>query len=213
MESREAEFKRNAEPTAAWARRWNVAAIDLRDCAGPAKTYSGAVGFVRKGWIPILDRLAEDLIALGWDRTLDQVKQKFGGLRFYINRRDPTPLCADTRAMIARRIDEAMEESLKTCEECGAPGRRWNPGGRGWIETLCSKCFEVEDAEARALKAEEEQADAEAEAARRAEEEELAKNDPEYRAYLEEYVYPHREKRDPPGSVMVFIEYPPPEKK
>ena len=30
MEPWEIEFKRNAEPTAAWARRWNVVAIDLR---------------------------------------------------------------------------------------------------------------------------------------------------------------------------------------
>jgi hypothetical protein len=206
MEAAEEEFRQNAEPTAAWARRWNVVATDSRDCAGPTRTYSGAVGFVRVGWIPILDRLAEDLIALGWDRTLDQVKQKLGGLRFYPSRRDPTPLSADARAAISRRIDSAIEESLNTCEECSAPGRRCDPGGRDWLETLCARCFEAEDAEVRALMAEDKRRDAEAEAVLRAEEEELAKNDPEYRAYLEEYVYPRRGKHDLPGSVMVFVE-------
>lgn len=213
MEPWEEEFKRNAEPTAAWARRWNVAAPDARDCAGPSSTYSGSVGFVRRGWIPILDRLAEDLIALGWDRTLEQVKQKFGGVRFYIGRRDPTPLSSDARAMIYRRIDEAMAESMRTCEECSAPGRRCDPGGRGWIETLCQKCFEVEDAEVGALMAEQRREDAEAEAAWRAEEEELASKDPEYRKYLEEHVYPRYEKREPSDSAFVFLEFPPHAKK
>src|SRR6266540_3362653 len=120
MEPWEERFKRNAEPTAAWARRWNVVASDMRDCAGPTNTYSGSVGFVRPGWIPILDRLAENLVALGWDRTLEQVKQKFGGLRFYLGRRDPTPLSSDDRAAISRRIDEATAESMRTCEGCGA---------------------------------------------------------------------------------------------
>ncbi len=36
------------------------------------------------GWFPLIKELIEDLIALGWDRKTCQVKEKFGGLRFYI---------------------------------------------------------------------------------------------------------------------------------
>jgi hypothetical protein len=183
MEPWEEEMKRNADPTAAWARRWNVS-----DKSG-ATTYTGSEGFVGPGWIPMLDRLAEDLIALGWDRTLDQVNQKLGGLRFYIGVNTP-PLSRDVSAKLARRIAWAMAESLRTCEECGAPGRPVQPGGesRG-VETLCPRCFEVEDAEVRARRVEEEREQVERDARLRAEDEELAKTNPGYREYLDTYVY------------------------
>jgi hypothetical protein len=201
---RGARSRRQAEPTAAWARRWNVAPGRLGNRAGIA-TYSGYAGYVRKGWIPILDRLAADLIVLGWDRTLDQVKQKFGGLRFYIGSRvvidihtgaalRTIDLSTGKRAAaeaIAHRIAEATKESLTTCEECGAPARAAPVGGEhGWIETLCPRCFAVEDAAARASRAEDERDRVDLEAEWQAEEERIAKNDPEFRKYLEEYVYP-----------------------
>lgn len=47
------------------------------------RIYSGFQGTVDVGWIPLLEDLLGELVALGWDRRLDQVKQKFGGLRFY----------------------------------------------------------------------------------------------------------------------------------
>lgn len=58
-----------------------------------------------------------------------QVKEKFGGLRFYMTGIDS----ADPE--IARLIAEAEKKSNKICEECGAPGTQ-NPH-RGWCETLC----------------------------------------------------------------------------
>lgn len=57
-----------------------------------------------------------------------QVKEKFGGLRFYVD-------CADeyTRGV----IDMAESMSYRTCEDCGAPGvKRASP----WIRTLCDTC-------------------------------------------------------------------------
>jgi hypothetical protein len=202
----EEKLRRQAEPTAAWARRWNVLPGGLGNHPGVA-TYSGYAGYVRKGWIPILDRLAEDLVALGWNpRVLDQVKQKFGGLRFYIRGRvvvdmhggdglQTIDLYTEKGAFgeaIAHRIAEAEKESLKTCEECGASGARPAPvgGERGWIETLCPRCFEIEDTELRARRAAEEQEQAERDDEWQASEEEDARADPAYRAYLEEYVYP-----------------------
>jgi hypothetical protein len=57
--------------------------------------------------------------------TLDQVKEKFGTLRFYYTGGDEY-----IRGMVT--MAEAM--SGTTCEECGNPGQL---RGRGWIYTAC----------------------------------------------------------------------------
>lgn len=85
---------------------------------------------VGKGWHGLVTRLVEDLFALGWDGTLLQIKEKFGGLRFYIG--------ASSDA-INERIIEAEHESYRTCEGCGAPGTASNTG---WITVQCEGCRE-----------------------------------------------------------------------
>lgn len=72
--------------------------------------YSGSDGRVGLGWIPMLDRLVRDLLALGWDRDLHQVKEKFGTLRFYVG---------ESTAAMEARIEEAETEALRICEACG----------------------------------------------------------------------------------------------
>jgi hypothetical protein len=57
-----------------------------------------------------------------------QVKEKFGGLRFYIGFGSPE---------IYGMIRMAEEISLRTCEDCGRPGKK---RGGGWIRTLCDPC-------------------------------------------------------------------------
>ncbi len=94
----------------------------------PIKNYTGNDGIVGKGWLDILDRLATDLIAMGWDRDLHQVKEKFGGLRFYIG---------DATEAMHERVAQAEAEAARTCEYCGKPGQA-RPGG--WIKTLCDQC-------------------------------------------------------------------------
>lgn len=88
------------------------------------------------GWFPLIDRLAAKITALDEKReptVAVQVKQKFGGLRFYID-------CGydDVQAV----IDEAEKESYKTCEACGKPGE---PNSTGWIMTLCPECRKPAD--------------------------------------------------------------------
>ena len=63
-----------------------------------------------------------------------QVKEKFGGLRFYTN--------FETE-YISALIDMAESMSYRTCEECGTT-KDAEPRGGGWIQTLCEKCFEKE---------------------------------------------------------------------
>lgn len=83
---------------------------------------------VGEGWVPLVDNLIQELIALGWDRHCEQIKEKFGGLRFYIGQGSEEVRNAIHRA-------EAM--SYKICELCSAPGQ---VGGKGWLTTLCTTC-------------------------------------------------------------------------
>ena len=83
------------------------------------------------GWLQLVKELIEDLIELGWDKQVAQVKEKFGGLRFYIG------FGTDE---IWKRITKAENESFKICEETGGPGELRTKGG--WMCTLCDECYE-----------------------------------------------------------------------
>lgn len=56
-----------------------------------------------------------------------QVKEKFGGLRFYVNNANDEHY---------HYIYFAESMSYRTCEECGAPGQTYH---MGWYRTLCDK--------------------------------------------------------------------------
>ena len=84
-----------------------------------------------EGWYPLIQRLIEDLIDLGWDKQVTQVKEKFGGLRFYVN---------SCSTEMLDRISEAERESYTICENCGASGevRR----DLVWHSTLCDAHYQ-----------------------------------------------------------------------
>jgi hypothetical protein len=60
----------------------------------------------------------------------EQVKEKFGGLRFYVRGSDER---------ISGMIEMAEAMSFRVCEDCGKPGE---VRGGGWIRTLCDGCSE-----------------------------------------------------------------------
>ena len=59
-----------------------------------------------------------------------QVKEKFAGLRFYVDNADD---------YVRGAIDNAENISFKICEICSSPGHKGN-SRRTWIKTLCEKC-------------------------------------------------------------------------
>lgn len=81
-----------------------------------------------------------------------QVKEKFGGLRFY------TTGAIDAGFQLL--IEAAEEYSYRTCEDCGEHGFRWNielgeqvskvttgpSETSGWIRSLCAPCRTAWDA-------------------------------------------------------------------
>lgn len=82
------------------------------------------------GW----KKLYEPLIAMCKEKgsVPVQIKEKYGGLRFYVDQGDDELYDA---------IDAAEEESLRTCENCGQPGKIRSGG---WIRTLCDACVKPE---------------------------------------------------------------------
>ena len=59
-----------------------------------------------------------------------QVKEKMGGLRFYVE---------GSNDEIEAAIDSACELSVLTCEVCGNPGCL-EEDAIGWWKTLCASC-------------------------------------------------------------------------
>ena len=82
------------------------------------------------GWNVLLKELIEDLIELGWNKQVCQVKEKFGGLRFYIN---------EGSDEIYDRLIKAERESYHICEKCGEKGELRNDNG--WYLTLCENHY------------------------------------------------------------------------
>lgn len=85
------------------------------------------------GWFEILKELIEGIKQV-CDREkiyvkVEQVKEKFGQLRFY---------ASGIRDDIRELIEIAEYKSGKTCEMCGKPAE--SKSERGWWFTLCDKC-------------------------------------------------------------------------
>ncbi len=97
---------------------------------------------IRDGWADLLDCLLTDLEELGWrPDSVTCIKQKYGGLRFYVDDDlddyldEDEDEALDRFHKIGERIWRAEAESLTVCEECGRPG---SPRRPGWILTLCN---------------------------------------------------------------------------
>jgi hypothetical protein len=84
------------------------------------------------GWLDIVDRLDRAITELVPDYQITQVKEKFGGLRYYIG-----SVPADRFDEVHRLISEAEAESLQTCEKCGSREGVTTSSGGYWIRTLC----------------------------------------------------------------------------
>jgi len=98
------------------------------------KIFVGKYGGIAigKGWFDLLNQACRLIQShCDWQKekcpqvVAAQVKEKFGGLRFYVDGGDDY-----THGIIS--MAEQMSQML--CEECGAPGES---GGTGWISTLC----------------------------------------------------------------------------
>ncbi len=88
-----------------------------------------------RGWCPLLERLSADLAAITREDGLtgfrvQQVKERFGELRFY---------CSDGNDRSDARITLAEHEAATTCEACGLRPARLRDQA-GWLATQCDRC-------------------------------------------------------------------------
>lgn len=96
---------------------------------------------VGDGWHKLIDDLDDNLQLLLGDYDLLQIKEQYGGLRFYVLL-DHRHANLD-RIQALRAIADTERESQTTCEGCGADGS--TEYHAGWYKTLCPKHHEELD--------------------------------------------------------------------
>jgi hypothetical protein len=92
-----------------------------------AQEWNGRVNDPDHEWTAIVAREERTVPEAVEQVVATQVKEKFGGLRFYYNGGDD---------YIRGVVDMAEEMSYCTCEVCGSPGKLRRTG---WYHTLCDQ--------------------------------------------------------------------------
>ena len=94
---------------------------------------------VDAGWYPLVIATDQRLAEIDANYVVQQIKEKFGTLRYYCapSGEDPSPELFDALDAIT---DDAERASAITCERCGEPGVLQRT--RYWAKTLCHACAE-----------------------------------------------------------------------
>jgi len=127
-----------------------------------------------EGWYNLLDEMCENVTTLIGDKDIEviaeQVKEKFGGLRFYYSTNSPVTFMdkinhivsnfmfklkwgrlywkiQDFRKKFYRTIEEKISDVIrdaeyKSYETCEMCGEPGKTRGRGWVSTQCDKCWD-----------------------------------------------------------------------
>jgi hypothetical protein len=101
-------------------------------------TFEEVARCVGPGWTPLLKELTDKLLYLGWSGRLEQVKEKYGELRFYWVNDIADRMLSDIAEDV---VSEAESRSGGICEKCAKYGQR---RGNGWIITRCDECWTKE---------------------------------------------------------------------
>lgn len=100
------------------------------------------------GWFDLVDELDRHLDYLSPHYRIDQIKEKFGGLRFYatfVPNPDDGPDRVRVAAQLFRRlIDETERRSWDHCDLCGEPADLYQNKG-GWRYVACLDHVRGED--------------------------------------------------------------------
>lgn len=91
---------------------------------------------VGAGWHPLVRELEAKLLEMDQSYILDQIKEKFGGLRYYATNSTTKVDYAAFHAL----IHAAEGDSFQICEVCGKQGSLKSVFG--WYKTLCEDDFD-----------------------------------------------------------------------
>ena len=98
-------------------------------------------GFPDDGWYDLINDLCKKITDTGIGVTVLQCKEKFAGLRFYVDFHEGTT--EEQVKLVYSLINEASAKSEITCEVCGKPGEI---RGGGWLKCLCDEHAEGKNA-------------------------------------------------------------------
>jgi hypothetical protein len=101
---------------------------DIHDHTG--RGWYGCV--VGEGWHSIVKDVHTQILAKFPDYEVWQIKEKFGGLRYYCS--------VDGDEDVQAVICKAEELSWQTCEDCGSTENVTTAGRPYWVRTLCENC-------------------------------------------------------------------------
>lgn len=100
---------------------------------------------VLPGWEPLVDALHVRVIAIEPRLQVQQIKEKFGGMRYYYS--IPSDIDEEKKHKIENLVAMAESRSLTTCEVCGEMAMDGpTPGERGWLNALCPEHMAIRDA-------------------------------------------------------------------
>lgn len=108
---------------------------DAQEYLKPRMAERNAGFWCPDGWLDLVLETDARLLAVNPDYRIVQVKEKFGGLRYYIDGKSD-----EARAIIR----EAEERSLGICQNCGSTEDVGSVDS-GWVATLCRGCAESAD--------------------------------------------------------------------
>ena len=91
------------------------------------------------GWWPLIAETLNSIEDMGVKVHVEQIKEKFGGLRLYASL-DGSPELVEKSFDL---IGKAEAKSFELCEYCGNPGSLMVTDV-GWFKTLCPSCVETE---------------------------------------------------------------------
>lgn len=86
------------------------------------------------GWFELIYELSKKITLIDPEVQAMQVKEKYGGLRFYVGGVDK-----DLADEVFDLISEYEDKSYTICESCGT-NENVTVNDSGWIYTLCDKC-------------------------------------------------------------------------
>ena len=87
------------------------------------------------GWYPLVEKLLLDFRALPQEYGMvrvNQIKEKFGGLRVYVE----VSGSGDFKERVRDMIEQAEKEASRTCEVCAGPGALRTGI---WMRVTCEK--------------------------------------------------------------------------
>lgn len=89
-----------------------------------------------EGWTKIVWELHNAIVFVDPEYKVRQVKEKFGGLRFYATFSD---MDAPRQTCVSWLVNWAEYVSYRTCEYCGEQGGQ-HRSRFGWYRTVCTGC-------------------------------------------------------------------------